>query len=47
MLFGVQPTDPLAYALAVAGLSAVALTASWLPARRASHVPPTVALREE
>jgi ABC-type antimicrobial peptide transport system permease subunit len=47
MLFGVQPTDPLAYALAVAGLSAVALTASWLPARRASHVPPTVALRAE
>lgn len=47
MLFGVQPTDPLAYALAVGGLSTVALAASWLPARRASHVPPTVALREE
>jgi len=47
MLFGVQPTDPTAYALAVVGLSTVALVASWLPARRASHVPPTVALREE
>jgi putative ABC transport system permease protein len=47
MLFGVQPTDPAAYALAVLGLSIVALGASWLPARRASHVPPTVALRED
>jgi ABC-type antimicrobial peptide transport system permease subunit len=47
MLFGVQPTDPAAYTLAIAGLSVVALAASWLPARRASHVPPTVALREE
>jgi ABC-type antimicrobial peptide transport system permease subunit len=47
MLFGVQPTDPAAYVLAIGGLSVVALAASWLPARRASHVPPTVALREE
>jgi predicted permease len=47
MLFGVQPTDPAAYAIAAAGLSAVAFAASWLPARRASHVPPTIALREE
>jgi ABC-type antimicrobial peptide transport system permease subunit len=47
LLFGVKPSDPLIMALAVAGLAAVGLFASWLPARRASRLQPTLALREE
>jgi putative ABC transport system permease protein len=46
-LFGLTPTDPLAFAAAVAGLAGVALTAAWLPAYRASQVDPLVALRYE
>jgi predicted permease len=47
LLYGLQPWDPSALALAAAGLGAVALFASWLPAHRASRVSPTRALRQE
>jgi putative ABC transport system permease protein len=47
MLFGLEPNDPLTLATAAAGLAAVALAASFLPARRAAKLNPTVALREE
>lgn len=47
MLYGTAPTDPVTFAVVPTILVTVATIASWLPARRASHVDPAVALREE
>jgi predicted permease len=47
LLFGVTPNDPATIALAVALMTTIALLAAWLPARRASHVDPMIALRHE
>jgi predicted permease len=47
MLFGLQPSDPVTIGASVAGLAAVAIAASLLPAMRAARVEPMVALREE
>jgi putative ABC transport system permease protein len=47
MLFEVSPTDPRVFASVAALLTAVALLATWLPARRAAGVDPMVALRGE
>jgi ABC-type antimicrobial peptide transport system permease subunit len=46
-LFGVAPQDPLTLALAIGILVVVALSAAYLPARRASKLDPMVALRSE
>ena len=46
-LWDVSPTDPLTLALVVAILGATGLTASYLPARRATRVDPLVVLRAE
>ena len=46
-LFGVKPLDPAVFAAIPLLLTAVALLAVWIPARRASRVDPVIALRTQ
>jgi putative ABC transport system permease protein len=47
LLFGVGGIDPLTYAAVPAALAAVAMLASWIPARRAAGVDALGSLRGE
>ena len=47
MLYGVTPNDPVTIAAGIVLLLAVALAATWVPARRAASVQPMQALRHE
>jgi predicted permease len=46
-LFGVGPTDLVTYVMVSSALAAVAMLATYLPARRAARVDPIVALRAD
>jgi len=47
MLYGVAPTDVVAFGTAAMLLACAALAASWFPARRAARVDPMIAIRSE
>jgi putative ABC transport system permease protein len=47
LLFGVDAADPVTYGLAALVFGALSLTASFVPAKRALAVDPSVALRSE
>jgi len=47
LLYQVRPGDPVVFATITVSIASTALLASWLPARRASHIDPMVALRDE
>lgn len=47
MLVGVKPEDPATFVAMAVLFTMIAGAASWLPARRAARLDPTVALRDE
>jgi len=47
LLYEVSPNDPLIFASIAAAIAAIAMLASWLPARTASQIDPMGALRDE
>jgi len=47
LLYGVTSTDVSAYVVACLTLGVVAVTASWMPARRAAAIDPASVMREE
>ena len=47
LLFDESPSDPAVFAIVTLILLGVTAIASWIPARRASRVDPSVALRTD
>jgi ABC-type antimicrobial peptide transport system permease subunit len=46
-LFGLSPWDPSVFAISIIVLLVVGMVAAWIPARRAAHIDPLVALKAE
>jgi predicted permease len=46
-LFGITPTDPVAYTIVTLSVMATALLATWHPTRQAARVDPAITLRSE
>ena len=46
-LWNTSPNDPATFAVVIAAIVAIGALACWIPARRAVHVEPMVALRHE
>jgi ABC-type antimicrobial peptide transport system permease subunit len=47
LLFGVHPSDPITFAIALAALLAIGLLGCYLPARRAVRIDPLIALQRD
>jgi predicted permease len=47
LLYEVSPNDPVVFGSITVAITGIALLASWLPARRAAHIDPMAALRDE
>ena len=47
LLYGLSPTDPMTLGISFVALGAIGLVATYVPARRASRIDPTVALRTD
>jgi putative ABC transport system permease protein len=47
LLFGTQATDPVIYAALALVMAAIAAVAAYVPARRATSIDPSIALRYE
>lgn len=47
LLYGVEPSDPLAFTASAAGMLLTSMIAAWLPAWKAARLDPSAALREE
>jgi putative ABC transport system permease protein len=47
LLYNVMPTDPLSFGGVTLFLAAIAVLASYRPARRATNVDPIIAMRNE
>lgn len=45
LLFGVEPHDPLTFALVTLGMATIGVVACWIPALRAARVDPAVTMR--
>lgn len=47
LIYGVRPDDPTIFAAITAAIAAVALLASWFPARQTARIDPMAALRDQ